>query len=81
MKTKNLIEGKYLEDQEMVDLAREHCVKVYKIDPDGELMKIKHWESSIFAAFNDTLYNMAPMIMDTPEFRAKMIEFLKAKKP
>lgn len=77
MKTKVLVEQGFLEDKEIETLAREQAVKIMRCDPDGVLIGIKHWESCVFSAFNETLYKLAPMIMNTPEFREEMILQLK----
>lgn len=80
MKVKALVEQCFLDDKEIETLAREQTMKIMQCDPDGVLMDIKHWESCVFSAFNETLYKMAPKIMNTPEFREEMITQLKRTK-
>lgn len=41
------------------------------------LEKTEDTEACVFSAFNETLYKLAPMIMNTPEFREEMILQLK----
>lgn len=78
MKTQKLVEDSFKQDPEIETLARDHVMRTMKVDPDGVLVGIKHWGSSIHMAFNDVLYEMAPLIMNTPEFRSRLIAKLKS---
>ena len=80
MKTKILVDAHLLEDKEVVEAAKNYTLNVTGIDPEGVLMNIKHWESSIHMAFNDTLWDMAPTIIHTPEFKSRLLKKLEGPK-